>query len=270
MILVGQIRITDVHIENPYNLQDFLDDKLSILDLKVTDDQGNLIDIEIQWSLIPGLIQRLVFYGCEMFADQLREGDDYIKLKPVVVIALLKDTLWPETNQLHHRLMLTDADSGRSLLGAFSIHTLELGKYNLTEADLATTSHLNRWLYWFLHADQYSAEELRRLFPYEDIAQASSALKQISQKTEDKQMYDAREKALRDQQWALNVARREGKAEGEARGKAVGEIKIIQLLEKILLLPQSSEAELAKKPLAELQQITAELQAQVQTRKFSE
>jgi len=36
-------------------------------------------------------------------------------------------------------------------------------------------------------------------------------------------MYDAREKALRDQQWALNVARWEGKAKGE--------IKIIQLID---------------------------------------
>ncbi len=265
-ILEGQIRIADVYIENPYNRQDFLDDKLSILDLKVTDDQGNIIDIEVQLSLKPGLVQRLVFYGCEIFADQLRTGDDYTGLKPVVVIALLRGTLWPESDQLHHRFMLTDADSGRRLSDALSIHTLELGKYNLTEADLASTSHLNRWLYWFLNADRYDAETLKRLFPYEDIAQASSALIEISQKTEEKQMYDAREKAYRDHQWAINVARREGEAEGEARG----EIKIIRLLQQILMLPQSSESDLTQKPLEELQQLAADLQTQVQSRKFSE
>ena len=31
--------IVDVIIENPYNLQDFLDDKLSILDIKATDEK---------------------------------------------------------------------------------------------------------------------------------------------------------------------------------------------------------------------------------------
>ncbi len=129
-ILAGQIRITDVLIENPYNLQDFLDDKFSILDLKVTDDQEEIIDIEVHLSLKPGLVQRLVFYGCETFSDQMQKGDDYTQLKPVVIIALIDGTLWPETDQLHHRFMLTDADSGRTLPDALSIHTLELGKYN--------------------------------------------------------------------------------------------------------------------------------------------
>ncbi len=79
-------------------------------------------------------------------------------------------------------------------------------------------------------------------------------------------MYDAREKAYRDHQWAINVARREGETEGKAEGK----IEIIRLLQQILMLPQSRESDLAQKPLEELQQLAADLQTQVQTRKFSE
>ena len=40
--------ISDVTIENPYNLQDFHDDKLSILDVKATDEWGAIYDIEMQ------------------------------------------------------------------------------------------------------------------------------------------------------------------------------------------------------------------------------
>src|SRR5271157_2134843 len=64
--------IADVTIENPYNLQDFAEDKLSILDVKAIDQSGSVYDIEMQLSIFEGLIQRIVFYGCELYAGQLR------------------------------------------------------------------------------------------------------------------------------------------------------------------------------------------------------
>ncbi len=39
--------IVDVTIENPYNLQDFKDDKLSILDIKAIDQTGAIYDVEM-------------------------------------------------------------------------------------------------------------------------------------------------------------------------------------------------------------------------------
>jgi predicted transposase YdaD len=65
-------------------------------------------------------------------------------------------------------------------------------------------------------------------------------------------MVDAREKALRDQQWALNAAHREGKIEGELKGKIEGEIegkiegeiKLIRTLEGILGLALSNVEDL--------------------------
>ena len=74
--------IIDVTIENPYCLQDFKDDKLSILDIKAIDQAGAIYDIEMQLSIFSGLIQRIVFYGCEIYTDQLRSCDDYSLLKP--------------------------------------------------------------------------------------------------------------------------------------------------------------------------------------------
>ena len=40
--------IFDVTIENPYNRQDFQDDKLSILDIKAVDETGAIYDVEMQ------------------------------------------------------------------------------------------------------------------------------------------------------------------------------------------------------------------------------
>ena len=65
-ILRLRVPIVDVTIVNPYNLQDFLDDKLSILDIKAVDANGAIYDIEMQLTIFDGLVQRVVFYGCEI------------------------------------------------------------------------------------------------------------------------------------------------------------------------------------------------------------
>ena len=84
-ILEPLIPIVDVVIQNPFSVQDFEQDKLCILDVKATDQNGAIYDIEIQITVRPGLVQRLVFYGCEEYAGQLRSGEPYTQLKPVVV-----------------------------------------------------------------------------------------------------------------------------------------------------------------------------------------
>jgi hypothetical protein len=105
-----------------------------------------------------------------------------------------------------------DQESGRTLSDTLSVHTLELGKFNLTEQALAEASQLDRWLYCLLHAEDYEAQRLMELSPEEEIRRASQTLITISEITEDKTMYDAREKAIRDQQWAINVARDDPKS----------------------------------------------------------
>jgi predicted transposase/invertase (TIGR01784 family) len=82
--------IVDVVIENPFNARDFMDDKLSVLDIRASDQRGWVYDIEMQVSVYSGLIQRLVYYGCEVYAGQLRSGDDYSILKPIYTICFLE------------------------------------------------------------------------------------------------------------------------------------------------------------------------------------
>jgi len=254
--------IVDVTIENPYNHQDFLDDKLSILDIKAIDASQAVYSVEMQLTIHDGLVQRIVFYGCELYADQLRSSDDYTELVPVYSICIANGILWKDAKNVHHAFQLTDKASGRVLDATIQIHTIELPRYNLAEADLTTASTLDRWLYWLLHAHEYEPATLPKLFPETAMQLATQTITRIAEMTEDKTMYDAREKAIRDHQWALNAAHREGKLEG----KIEGEIKVIRTLEVILGLPLSTETELAKQNLEELQKLTALLQEKARNR----
>ena len=100
-------------------------------------------------------------------------------------------------------------------------------------------------------------------------------------------MYDTREKAIRDQQWIMNAARREareeglqegrevglqegreegrevGREEGREQGEVFGKIRILQ---NLLSLPQSTDEELKTKSRTELETLATELQAQLRKR----
>ena len=56
-ILRPKSPIVEVTLENPFNLQDFKDDKLSILDIKAVDRTGAIYDIEMQLTTYKGLVE---------------------------------------------------------------------------------------------------------------------------------------------------------------------------------------------------------------------
>jgi predicted transposase YdaD len=104
------------------------------------------------------------------------------------------------------------------------------------------------------------------LFSQPEFQKATDSIDRIAKKTEDKAMYDTREKAIRDQQWILNAARREGREEGEIKGREEGEIKLIQTLQEILGGPVSDAAVFQARSLEQLRAMTDELRKKIQRR----
>jgi len=86
------------------------------------------------------------------------------------------------------------------------------------KVDLNRANLLDCWIFWLNHAQEYEARDLAELFPQEPIRGATMVIQKISEKTEDKLMYDLREKAIRDRKNELDSARLEGKKEGERQG----------------------------------------------------
>ena len=280
-ILKLLIPIVEVRIMNPYNLQDFESDKLSILDIKATDRTGATYHIEMQLTPFSGLVQRIVFYGCELYAGQLKAGDDYTKLAPVYSICIVAGILWKDlkkgenAKKVHQRFRLCDLETGLVLNDTLQIHTLELGRYTVTEVELRTASAEDCWLFWFLYADKYGPDELLKLFPEEAFQTATRAIIQIAEKTEDKAMYDAREKAIRDFQTAISSALQEGRQEGEQKGRQEGEQKgrqegeligRIVILQELLEIPEPTRDELSAFEMTQLAELAERLRLQLRSR----
>jgi predicted transposase/invertase (TIGR01784 family) len=163
----------------------------------------------MQVAAFAGLVQRLTYYACSMHVDQLPKGGSYASLAPSISICLLSHALFPESAQPHHCFEMRDQQSGRKLDNAIEVHTVELIKYNLDEGTISQATNLEQWAFLLLRAQDYAAATLKRLLPGIEFKTAIETIEIISEKTEDKQMYDQREKAQRDYEWAISGARGE-------------------------------------------------------------
>ena len=128
--------------------------------------------------------------------------------------------------------------------------------------ELRWAGELDCWLFWLLHAHEYEPEELMKLLPQPAIRQATDTLTRIAQITEDKAMYDAREKAIRDRKWEIDAAERKGKIEGESKGES----RMIRTLQGLAGVPVAEEDELRAFTLEQLQSMTSDLREKLRNR----
>jgi predicted transposase/invertase (TIGR01784 family) len=259
--------ITDVEILNPFSYKEFTDDKLIILDVRARDTTGRMLNIEMQVSNTGDLKQRLTYYACKLYADQLQSGYDYYVLQPAISICLLSHDLFRETRVPHHRFRFSDLEHGRELGVPVEVHTVELLKYNLPEETIGQASKIEQWAFFLLNADQYDPDALRALLPGVEFEQAITIIETISQKEEDRNMYDQRERAQREYQWGLDGARREALEEGLEKGLEKGQaIGTIATLQGIVGEPVTDVEELKKLDEAELNHLCADLQDRLRSR----
>ena len=178
-ILAGELAapIIEVEILNPYNEREFLDDKLSIVDVKARDQAGRLYQIEIQLLNAPDLPARILYGWADLYSAQLRDGDGYDQLKPTYSIWLLGQTLRPWIADAVHRFRLRD-DQGRSLVDHGGIWLLELSKCRIEVVE----TEQDRWLKFFIEGERLDDEHLPAWMQTEEMRQAMSTLKAFSEK----------------------------------------------------------------------------------------
>lgn len=259
--------IVDVTILNPFSYQEFSQDKLIVLDVRACDSTGRWLNIEMQVSVYSGLIERLVYYACNLYVDQLAAGQNYANLQPAISICLLDKELFRGSRQAHHRFQLVDRESGRELPRGIEVHTVELTKYNLRETTISQASKIEQWAFFLLDADQYDSDQLRELLPDLEFQQAIQVIQEIAAKTEDRAMYDQHEKAQRDYQWAIQGAREEGRERGREEGREEGSLAgKIQLLQQLLGEGETSIADLLQRDNSALLTMLSELQEHLRSR----
>jgi len=198
-LMKGQA-IKDVVILNPYNEKEFQDDKLSIIDIKATDETGAFYQIEVQISIYRWLAERMLFNWATIYHSQLTSGQDYTQLKPTTSIWLLEDTLFsPESEEemnkyLHLNFKPYDKNVMIYLSNHLDIHVLQLPffrKEQIIEDDK------DRWLYFFKEGQNLELDNLPENLKTKEIVKAMETLNHFSNDQKAYLLYQDRLEATR-------------------------------------------------------------------------
>ena len=197
--------------------QEYEDDKLGILDVAVSLQDGTKLDLEMQVLNFAYWTNRILFYLSKMYTGQLKKGDPYDNLKKCIHVSVLDFIHFPEDKRCYHKISFCDVKTGIPYTDLMELHILELRK--LPEK-ARNEEGVIRWMRFFNGKKKEDFEEMAKTDQY--MAEAFSELEKLSADERKRLEYEAREKAVRDYNSLMGGELRRGLERGIEEGKKQG------------------------------------------------
>jgi predicted transposase/invertase (TIGR01784 family) len=248
-------RIEVIEIISSEIIPIFKNGKRTFLDLKLlckilSSEEDNLIQVELQIAEQTGYIQRSLYYASGLIQHQLKVGESYFKLTPIIQINILDFSLLPGEN-IVNRFLLKEKDSNTILTEDFQMIYVELPKFQITEIeDLQTESDI--WFYLLKNIQTLTEESRMEILKKKpDLKNAFGVLEMYSSDPEKQREFEERLRA--DENYAYELAVKyekgieKGIEEGELRKSMETARKMRELgdsLEKISIVTGLSELQL--------------------------
>jgi len=197
-VLPENQKITTITIKNPYNEIDFVGDRLSVVDIKATDDKDHWYNIEIQIREQSFFGRRSLFYWSELYGGQLFETDSFDKLNKTISINLLDFSYFPDARYVR-RYCLKDFDTNETYpeMDYIDMYYIELKKFDGELEHIKNT--LDRWITFLNKAGELEKENLPKELAEPEIRKAMETLEHINLNKKEREYYEERKKFLRDE-----------------------------------------------------------------------
>jgi predicted transposase/invertase (TIGR01784 family) len=206
----GDQRIAQVTILNPYQLPKLKGGKVTIIDVKATDQVGRTYIVEMQVGDIDGFEKRVLFYSSKSYSDQIKRADFYRKLRPVIFIGIL-DFEHTANKKYISRSQVRDIETGEQTIKDMEFTFIELPKFKLELNQLKTL--IEKWVYFIKNAE--NLEVVPENINDEGL---KSAYEEANVQTWTQEELDAYEYAFmreEDERARLDKAKQDGKEEGK-------------------------------------------------------
>ncbi len=142
--------IISVDILNPYQLPTIKGGKVTIVDLKAKDQNGNQFIVEMQVAEADGFDKRVLYYASKSYESQIERGDEYKKLKPTFFIGIL-DFKISKNKDYISRHKVVDIRTGENIIKDIEFNFIELPKFNKKESQL--DSIIDQWVYFIKNSE---------------------------------------------------------------------------------------------------------------------
>ena len=202
-IVSADDQVAEVTLLNPYNVQSFRDDKLSILDIKAQGVDGKRFNIEIQISDEADYDKRALYYWAKLYTEQLQKSDDYSSLAKAIGIHILNFTSIVNVDKYHNVFHITEKDSGHIYFKDLELHTLELRKFakdsreDLQDIVNKVKTSLDLWMAFLTRHDLLNRNHLPTVVDNTAVQKALTVLETMNMQPDEREMYEGRLKWLR-------------------------------------------------------------------------
>jgi predicted transposase/invertase (TIGR01784 family) len=212
-------------------------DKFNRVDLKVKNEAGDILIIEVQYDREFDFLQRIFYGTAKAITEHMQEGRPYSEITKLISVSILYFDLGQGTDYIYHgttafrgvhnRELLLLSCEQQALFGKDEIYEL-LPEYYLIKVnsfdDIAKDS-LDEWIYFLKNG------EIRDNFKAKGIKKAKEQLDVMKLSDKERQTYDAYQENLHYQAsmvkstWTAGILKGErqgiekGRKEGEAKGR---------------------------------------------------
>jgi len=206
-------QVKDIILKNPYNEKNFINDKLSILDIKAQEAiTGKWYNLEMQLSNQDFYAKRALYYWSKLYMGQLESGVIYSKLEKTICINILNFKCIEDEENYHNVYKIYNEKSKKLFFDDLEIHFIELTKYHQKAKNL-----LDKWITFLKHEniDEKIEKELEEI---PTIKKAAKVLERMNLSKEEREAYEARLGWLWDEELAIKRAKRIGIEKGIKKG----------------------------------------------------
>ena len=198
--LKNEDRIKKIVYLNPFNDRENINDKQSIMDIKVKTEKDELIDIEVQINDVDNYRKRSLYYWSKLYGESIKKGQNYFDLKKSIVINIMDFNIIEENNNYHNVFVIKERENNTLFLEDLEIHYIELKKYKENK-NIDELNDLEEWVTFLKECNEdYDTNIIEELSKRkEEIGVAVEIMKELSASELEYQRYLAREKYLMDE-----------------------------------------------------------------------
>jgi predicted transposase/invertase (TIGR01784 family) len=214
-------KIHHLTIVDPYNIPMLKGMKDTYVDVKATLNNGMQVIIEMQVLNHEGFEKRILYNAAKKYSAQLKTGQGYALLNPVIALTLTDFTLFPEQAALISHYQLLEKKNFIKYSDDIELIFIELPKFIKTEAELENIQ--DKWLYFIKNAGSLEyvpknlSQEIEKAYQIANEANFSEEELELQHKKRD--WIDIQKSAL---ELASKTGRKEGKQVGIKEGMKAG------------------------------------------------
>ena len=205
-----------------------LEEKNSIMDLRVQLNSGELVNVEMQAFPHAGFLERILLYWAKNYSSQLKSGEQYQKLCSVYSLIFSEFDLFSETNQFYSFFSIRrDTPPYFCFNQDLNLVTVELSKFKKRDISTLLDSR-EEWCYLLKESKRMGEREWKELSRKgSEMEEAMAYLRKFSREEQFRILEEAQEKNRRNQMAREDYVFDKGKEQGKEEGIKKGRMEII-------------------------------------------